>query len=135
MIHARRQSYARDSTADQGVAQGEPSRQPGLEFTCRGTSAQPFTRYRRRIRFAPHCKANCIVRSKEQNMSPLSGNPSHELWRRVRNPIISDSSRNYFPQVRHSVLSMIKKNKHTKIFKNSSFYKCHPSVINLFFYK
>jgi hypothetical protein len=50
MIHARRQSCARDSTGGPaGVAQGKPSRQLGqLEFTCRGTSAQPFTWYRRR---------------------------------------------------------------------------------------
>jgi len=42
MIHARRQSYARDSTADQGVAQGEPSRQPGSNSRVAARAHNPL---------------------------------------------------------------------------------------------
>lgn len=65
--------------------------------------------------FAPHCKANRIVRSKEQNISPLSGNPSHELYRggeyasTLPCSMSVRSSRDNFPQVGYSILSVIKK--------------------------
>lgn len=91
MIHARRQSCARDSTASQrGWLRVNPPGSRGSNSRVAARALNPLPDID--AAFAPHCKANRIVRSKEQNISPLSGNPSHELHcgDEHENPIMSN---------------------------------------------
>lgn len=115
VIRARRQSRARDSDGGPaGLADGgEPSRQSGLEFTCRGTSdaqcssfpapASPPTTplllpdKLRSASLRALRKANRIVQSEEQNVSPLNGNQSHEACTPC-----SEFAHTYSPTTTHS---------------------------------
>jgi len=75
MIHARRQSCARDSTAShRGWLRVNPPGNRDLNSRVAARALNPLTDID--AAFVPHCKANHIVRSKEQNISLLSGNSS-----------------------------------------------------------
>jgi len=106
VIRARRQSRARDST-DDGPSAGSEG---GSERTLQATGGSN-SRVATRARLATHpsilypiywrrvAKRTALPReSKEQNISPMSGNSSHEAscrvvsWRRIRESIHDEFS-------------------------------------------